>query len=198
MIPPDEVQPWAGRTYRHVPDRPNVDPLDFSWAGVDPDNRWNDLGVPAIYLTGAERTAVAEWARHLQTSPLGPARRRERALFTLEWSLDQVADLRSAPVLAALAVTGPSPAWVLDKGACRRAAQAVRSVPTIQGFLVPSMAFLDDVSQWNLVVYADRIDGAITDWRRVGSFAFRNGRVQFRKPSLGRRIAEAISARLGL
>lgn len=198
MIPPAELQPWVGRTYRHVPDIPNVDPLDFSWAGVAPDNRWNDSGVPAIYLTPTEGTAVAEWARHLQTSPLGPARRRERALFTLEWALDQVVDLRSATVLAALAVTGPSPAWVLDKDACRRAARAVRSVPTVQAFLVPSMAFLDDLTHWNLIVYADRIEGAITGWRRVGSFAFRNGRVQLRKPSLARRMAEAVSARLGM
>lgn len=196
MIPPAELLPWTGRVYRHVPDIPNVDPLDFSWAGVDPDNRWNDPGVPAVYLTGTERTAVAEWARHLETSPLGPARRRQRVLFTLECALDEVVDLRSATVLAALGVTEPSPAWVLDKVACREVARAIRSVPTIQGFLVPSMAFLDDSSHWNLIVYADRIEGAISAWRKAGSFAFQNGAVQLRKPSLPRRLAQAVLARL--
>ena len=113
------------------------------------DNRWNDPGVPAVYLTGAKETAVAEWARHLEASPLGPIRRRQRALFELEWSLNETVDLRSKPVALALGITQATPAWVLDKDACRRAGRAVRGIPSLQGFFVPSMAFLDDAEHWN-------------------------------------------------
>src|SRR5690349_1044247 len=77
---------------RHIPS--GRSPFDFSYAAVSTRNRWNDPGVPAVYLASGIDVVTAEYARHLDQSPFGPAGRRARVVYSYDVSLEHVLDLR--------------------------------------------------------------------------------------------------------
>ncbi|MDQ3542133.1 MAG: RES family NAD+ phosphorylase, partial [Chloroflexota bacterium] len=144
-------RPWLGTAYRHIPSGGNRDVLDFRHAGRQPDNRWNASGEPTLYLAGDPGILIAEWGRHFPVvfdDALQPVT-VERTVFRLSLRLQRVVDLRSHAAVKH-AVTSP---WFLDRDVTRAVARSVRAAGTAQALIVPSIAFLDDLTRWNLVVF---------------------------------------------
>jgi hypothetical protein len=52
--------PWIGAAYRHVRAGSDRDILDFTFAGSDLLNRWNEPPERALYLAGDPGVLVAE------------------------------------------------------------------------------------------------------------------------------------------
>ena len=128
-------------------------------------NRWSRPGEPTIYLGSDTAVALAEFARHLD--PESPV---VGGLWTVDVQLDRVVDVRNVDVRADAALPD-DPRWLLDRERCRSLAAAFR-VKGAQGMIVPSVAFLDQRERWNLVVFADRLDGLerlIAEPRRLAS-----------------------------
>jgi RES domain-containing protein len=151
------VQSWQGVGFRHIPRGNAFDVLDFRFAGVGSENRWNVSGEPTLYLAGDLATAVAEFARHFQAPlPTPPGvHTAARQLYRLELTLD-VLDLRLAEVLAALSLDG-APQRSLDRAVPRATARFVRTTTRAQAVFAPSMAFLDRPERWILIVFLERL-----------------------------------------
>jgi RES domain-containing protein len=129
-------------------------------------NRWSREGEPTIYLAGDPGVALAELGRHWGEQ------RGEIAVWSLDLTLEAAADLRDPATWATLGVPD-DPTWILDKDRCRALASRLRSDGAHDGLIVPSAAFLDDVSRWNAVVFVDRQPGPLDDVIRVDSAAMR-------------------------
>jgi RES domain-containing protein len=146
--------------------------LDFRFAGLSRTNRWNDAGIPTLYLAGDRGVAIAEWARHLEERPAAARRASvDRELWQVDVSVDSLLDLRDPAVLSTISLSGGE--QFLDADLARATARFVRELARVQALLVPSLAFLDDPTRWNLVVYIDRlphVDRSIRRPRRAGTF----------------------------
>jgi len=113
------------------------------------DNRWSQSGQPTIYLSEDPAVALAEFARHWDG-------RSPSALWRVRVRTEKIADLTGA------AGGAPSdPRWVLDPDRCLAVAEDLRSMRHYAGIKVPSVAFLDDLAHWNLVLFADRLGPTI-------------------------------------
>ncbi len=89
--------------------------------------------------------------------------------------LDRVVDLGNPASQTALGVIG-APGCFVDKSMCRAIARDARNLDTtVQALLVPSIAFLDDATKWNLVVYLDRVPAkdAFANVRFVSTLAYK-------------------------
>ena len=115
-------------------------------------SRWSRPGEPTIYLGSDTAVALAEFARHLD--PDSPV---VGGLWTVDVELDRVVDLRHVDARTGAALPD-DPRWLLDRERCRSLAAAFR-IRGAQGLIVPSVAFMDQRERWNLVVFADRLDG---------------------------------------
>jgi RES domain-containing protein len=177
------IMPWSGVAYRHLPvtvDKAGV--LDFSYAGRSSDNRWNVKGEPTLYLASNVGVMLAEWARHfvenrnptLERVPL------RRTVWRLTLRLAYVLDLRDAQVWTDLHLTD-APTCFLDKDYARAVAGFVRRTTPAQALLVPSVALLDRLDLWNLVLFLDKLPADprqfITAVRRAGTLAAPHGLV---------------------
>jgi RES domain-containing protein len=152
------VLPWTGDTFRHIPAGARYDILDFRRAGAATSNRWNAKGEPTLYLAGDRGVAIAEFARHLAADRppavfSGVVRRR---LYRLRVRLDLVLDLRHRDVWDALSLHD-APRCFLDRPFARATAQFLRVTSSVQAMRVPSMAFLDDLDRWNLIVFLEKL-----------------------------------------
>jgi RES domain-containing protein len=119
-------------------------------------NRWSEDGEPTIYLAGDPGVAVAELGRHWGEQD------GEMAIWSLTLGLDGAADLRDPVVRSSLRVPD-DPRWILDKKRCHELASRLRSSGPQDGLVVPSVAFLDDTSRWNAVVFVDRLRTTLVD-----------------------------------
>lgn len=157
--------PWSGAAYRHVRAHANRDILDFRYAGAFARNRWNEPGEPTLYLAGDPGVLVAEWGRQLSLSFTCDVAGNtvEREVYRLHLTLERVVDLR-APSVAAMAGLTDLESHIRDRSAARAAASRIRSTTPAQAILVPSIAFLDDLSRWNLVVFLDRVPRETKSW----------------------------------
>ncbi len=74
-----------------------------------PDNRWQRGSVgEALYLADSPETTWAEWYRHLAEAAIQPNRALPRRLW--RWQVDvEVADLRTAELLARVGLEPPTP-----------------------------------------------------------------------------------------
>jgi RES domain-containing protein len=154
----DLLAAWAGTAYRHIPAGSPFDVLDLRLAGRGRDNRWNDEGDRTLYLAGDQGVAVAEFGRHLQ-SDRSPDRRlvsQARQIFRLSVVLERVLDLRDPPVHDALSLVD-APRCFLDKGLARATARYIRRATSAQAILVPSVAFLDQIDRWVLVLFIESL-----------------------------------------
>lgn len=130
-------------------------------AGSGRAQRWSDAGAPTIYLASDAGVALAEWGRHV---PLDE-RREPSALWRVPVTLPRVVDLRvvADEALEALGAAAgiPSigaaddPAWCLDADRARDLGAWLRYAGGLDGLIVPSVAFLDDRSRGNIVVFLD-------------------------------------------
>jgi RES domain-containing protein len=152
------LSPWVGEAFRHIPTGPNIDVLDFRYAGRHANNRWNTKGQPTVYLAGDEGVLIAEWGRHFDVSrPAGLEREAVvRSVYRLSIALDSVLDLRSAEVWQALSLQN-APHCFLDFSIARAAAHYIRATTEAQAIFVPSAGFLDQLDRWCLVLFLEKL-----------------------------------------
>lgn len=154
----DHLQPWAGSAFRHLPRDASFDVLDFRWAGRAATNRWNERGELTLYLAGDVGVVIAEFARHM-TGDRPPALSPdtiERIVYRLDLTLESVIDLRVPAVWSALSLD-TAPRYFLDIQTARATAHFLRATTSAQGIVVPSVAFLDNLERWCLVLFLEKL-----------------------------------------
>ncbi len=161
----DFLHPWRGTAIRHIPAHSRFDVLDTRFAGLAADNRWNEAGEPTLYLAGDLAVALAEYARHLRDDVgiSGTPLIHERAVYQIDVRVDAVLDLRDPQIRSAIGLRGGARRF-LDRGAARATARFLRLTTSAEGLLVPSVAFLDDLSRWNLVLFLDKLPADVTSY----------------------------------
>lgn len=144
---------WNGVGYRHVPsDDPRV--AVATDASTTHAGRWHSLGQETLYLAGDHPLVIAEYARHIPaTHPLDFTRLfATRSILQIHARIPRVIDIRDPEVCQLLGVD-QDPAWIRDVAHTRRIATMIRMDTDASGIIVPSMAFLDDATRWNLVLF---------------------------------------------
>jgi RES domain-containing protein len=159
------LHPWSGTAFRRIPARSRYDVLDTRFAALAADNRWNEAGEPTFYLAGDLGVALAEYARHLREDVglTGTPPVHERAVYQLDVRLQAVLDLRDPAVRSAVGLHGGVRRF-LDRGVARATAHFVRRTTPAEAVLVPSIAFIDDISRWNLVLFLDKLPSELSDF----------------------------------
>ena len=152
------ISSWQGNTFRHIPSDAHYNVLDFSRAGLQTNNRWNFPGEPTLYLAADREVAIAEFARHMMSgrpsAVLGGV--LQRRLYRLQLRLDLMLDL-CQPVTWELLSLSSAPECFLDKSVARATAQFIRVTTSARAIRVPSVAFLDDLTRWSLVVFLEKL-----------------------------------------
>lgn len=170
---------WVGPALRHVSAHSNRDILDFQFAGMGKVNRWNLPGTRTLYLAGDRGVLIAEWGRHLDPrfpEDIVSASFAQRDVYQLQVRLDRILDLRDPEVASSLGLIDV-PQSFLNIDRTRLAAHMVRSTTNAQGMLVPSVAFLDDMTRWNLVVFLEKMPTETYSWitevKKIGPLHWR-------------------------
>lgn len=162
----DLVEPWSGEAYRHLPDG-NYDVYDFSYTGLAANNRWNIQGEQTLYLAGGVDVAAGEWSRHFQFDRAAPRQRRDRPkqlaaktkrrkVYQMTVKLNYTLNLCDRLCWQELSLKD-APNCFLDKKIARATAQFVRQTTIVEAIFVPSMAFLDRMDKWVLVVFLEKL-----------------------------------------
>lgn len=151
--------------YRHIRGNANRDVLDFRYAGTFGRNRWNEPDEPTLYLAGDPGVLVAEWGRQIRESFTDDVATQTiiRDVYRLRAHLNRVIDLRNSETALRFGVSDITSQFA-DRTVARSTAALVRSTTDTQGLLVPSIAFLDDLTRWNLVVFLERVPDDSTSW----------------------------------
>jgi RES domain-containing protein len=159
------LHPWGGTAIRHIPAGSRFDGLDTRFAGLAADNRWNEAGEPTFCLAGDLGVAIAEYARHLSDAVgiHGTPPVHQRAVYQIAAQVEALLDLRDPRVRSAIGLHGGARRF-LDRGAARATAHFLRRTTSAEGLLVPSVAFFDDPSRWNLVLFLDKLPADVTTY----------------------------------
>lgn len=196
------VQPWSGDAVRHipkhrnctddindVPDLPNTYQIckyctihDIRYAeryGKSNEGRWH-CGESTLYLAQDKAVALAEFARHYQMNRSQELAReiRPRQVYRFSVSLNRVLDLRNLEILSELShLEGSIFSQIsdfMDPSVARETARLLRQKHSIQAIFVPSMAFLDNLNRWCLVLFLENLDSNSTAFipsiKRDGEF----------------------------
>ncbi len=154
------ISPWAGYAVRHIPDTPgkSYDISDFKYCSRSNENRWNIAGEPTLYLAKEKNVALAEYARHFRVdrTPGLAAQTYRRQVFRFRVDLEYVLDLRNPEVWAELSLEN-APDCFKDKNIARSTANFIRNTTLTQAIIVPSVAFLDNLEQWCLVLFLEKL-----------------------------------------
>ncbi len=156
------MDPAAGASFHgvafcHVPaDEPIR--LEKLVADDGGDDRWNVRGEPTVYLATEPAVAIAELARHLDLGPADDLVRRR--LLGLSMTVEGLLDLRRPEIRRAVDAPDDVEAF-RDYALARATAHRARSREGARGLLVPSMAFLDDPSRANLVLFMEHLGGEL-------------------------------------
>jgi RES domain-containing protein len=156
------VAPWSGQLLRHRPAGSGHSVVDDSYLGQVDDNRWSVRGIRAYYFAFDRGVVEAEHARHVGADlPSGHSERLERDVFRVPVALERVLDLTDPQVVDEMGAD-PINDWILNLPKTQAAGSyLLTQVPDLQGLVVPSVAFLDDHSRFNVVVFRDAIDPAV-------------------------------------
>jgi len=148
---------------RHLPEG-LFDPEDFSRTGLAMDNRWNARGEPTLYLARDHSVALAEWARHLDTdrAPFLAKYTRRRQVYRFQITLNLVLDLCEPTIWNALSLRD-APQVFLNKAAARATAQFIRYTTPAVAIFTPSIAFLDRLDQWVLVIFLEKLGDTVQE-----------------------------------
>lgn len=152
------LRPWSGVAFRHIPADSPYHVLDFRFAALASNNRWNYEGQATLYLASDRGVALAEFARHLKEdrfTAIG-GRAIDRGVFRLELSIERLLDLRDADLCAALSLQN-APHCFLERGVSRAVAQFLRQTTPAQAIFVPSMAFLDHHDRWIAALFLEKL-----------------------------------------
>jgi RES domain-containing protein len=157
------LQPWSGTAIRHIPSDSPYDVLDTRFAGLAADNRWNETGEPTFYLASALGVALTEYARHLaeDVGVTDAAALRERAVYEVTVQLGAILDMRKPHVRSAIGLHG-GPRRFLDRAVARATGRFLRQTTSAEGIVVPSVAFLDDPTRWNLILFLDKLPADVS------------------------------------
>jgi RES domain-containing protein len=152
------LRSWQGHAVRHIPARAKYDIYDFSYAGKSAENRWNFQGEPTLYLAKEKNVALGEYARHFQIDrTIGLGRKtQERAVYRFEVKLADTIDLCDPSVWRELSLVN-APDCFKDREKARATANFLRYTTDATAIFVPSMAFLDDLEQWCLVLFLEKL-----------------------------------------
>lgn len=154
------IFPWAGYAVRHIPDVPgkSYDIYDFKYCSRSNENRWNIAGESTLYLAKEKNVALAEYARHFKVdrTPKLAAQTNRRQVFRFRVELDYVLDLTNSQVWAELSLE-TAPDCFKDKNIARSTANFIRNTTPTQAIIVPSIAFLDSLEQWCLVLFLEKL-----------------------------------------
>jgi hypothetical protein len=153
----DQIQRWTGTGYRHLSDQAR-DVLDFRYAALSSENRWYVAGEPTLYIAGDVGVAIAEYGRHFQEqrTPELTIGTHRRIVYRLEMRFEQLIDLRQSATWDAISLAG-APTCSLHKRAARATAAYLRYTTPAQALLVPSVAFLDQLNRWCLVLFLEKL-----------------------------------------
>jgi RES domain-containing protein len=152
------IKPWSGHAVRHLPDVPGLDVYDFSMCGKSEENRWNVSGESTLYLAKDKSVALAEFARHFRDNrtPSLAGKTLPRKVYGLKVKLKHVLDLRDSKACRELSLA-KAPECFLEKSVARATAHFIRNTTPAEGLLVPSIAFLDDLKKWCLVLFLEKL-----------------------------------------
>ncbi len=154
------IRPWSGYAVRHIPDIPhkNYDIYNFEYCGRSNENRWNRAGEPTLYLAKEQNVALAEYARHFKIDRSSQLLRQtyRRKVYRFQVQIAHVLDLRNSKVCLDLSLT-TAPACFSNKSTARATAHFIRTTTDAQAIFVPSMAFPDDLEQWCLVLFLEKL-----------------------------------------
>lgn len=154
------IKPWVGYAVRHIPDNPDkqYDIDDFRYCGKSNENRWNVAGEPTLYLAKEKDVALAEYARHFEVNrtPELAAKTYRRKVYRFQVKLEYALDLREPKVWTELSLEN-APDCFKDKAIARATAHFIRNTTSTQAIIVPSVAFLDNLEQWCLVLFLEKL-----------------------------------------
>jgi RES domain-containing protein len=152
------IKPWSGHAVRHLPDVSGLDIYDFSRCGKNDENRWNVSGEPTLYLAKDKAVALAEFARHFKENrtPGLAGMTLPRKVYKLKVKLKHVLDLRGPKACRELSLAN-APDCFLEKSVARATAHFIRNTTPAEALLVPSIAFLDDLKKWCLVLFLEKL-----------------------------------------
>lgn len=154
------ISPWMGYAVRHIPDIPgkSYDIYDFRYCGRSNENRWNVACEPTLYLAKEKDIALAEYARHfcVDRTPGLAAQTYRRQVFRFQVELEHVLDLTNSKIWAELSLEN-APDCFKDKTIARATANFIRNTTLTQAIIVPSIAFLDRLEQWCLVLFLEKL-----------------------------------------
>jgi hypothetical protein len=163
---------YQGGAFRCVPDNGPFEPR----ALIDRDgenDRWHRRDEPTVYLALDPGVAVAEAGRHLEPTPPPDEQSGGACHRILRIAVDaaDLVDLRD-PVTRVAVGASDAPFGFLDRERTRSLAGDLRSTTHARGMIVPSVAFLDDPSRANLVLFMDgredELGEIIGEWREIG------------------------------
>lgn len=161
-------RPFRAPAWCAVPD--GVD-LDVAGLATTDGNRWSGPGEPTIYLAGDPGLALAERGRHWA------AQQTEADFWCVRVDLAAAVDLRHDATRTWLGLPDDID-WVLDPHTCRAVARLLRASSRYDGLIVPSVAFLDDATRWNAVVFLEHVRPSISEVIRPEGKALRLARLQ--------------------
>lgn len=158
------IQPWFGYAVRHIPDVPdkNYNVYDFSYCAKSTENRWNFAGESTLYLAKEKEVALAEFARHFQVdrTPELANQTRRRKVYRFQVQLEFVIDLCNESIWKELSLTN-APDCFKNKGIARAIAHFLRNATSTQAIFVPSVAFLDNLEKWCLVLFLEKLSNDV-------------------------------------
>ncbi|TVQ49898.1 MAG: RES domain-containing protein [Gloeocapsa sp. DLM2.Bin57] len=160
------IRPWRGFAVRHIPDSPKpFNIYDFSYCGVSNENRWNIAGEPTLYLAKEKNVALAEYARHFKVdrTPSLATKTYRRLVYRFEVKLDLVLDLTLAEVWQEISLE-KAPECFSEKTYARATANFIRNTTIAQAIIVPSLAFLDNLEQWCLVLFLEKLPRDVSEF----------------------------------
>lgn len=115
-------------------------------------------GEPTLYLAGDVGVVIAELGRHFRhdRDPGLASALVERTIYRLELELERVLDVRDADVCHAIGLHD-APLCFLDRDVARATARYLRRTTPAQAILAPSVATLDQLNRWNLVLFPEKL-----------------------------------------
>ena len=152
----DEIRPWSGTAFRHIPADAPFDVRDLRFAGRRSAGRWHWQGQPTLYLASDAGVAIGEVARHLAVDRGGAAIPSTRAVYEVRLEVDRSLDLRQRSVLAMIGRDDAPQCW-LDERIARATATFFRDTLGVQALLVPSVASLDAPGRFNVVAFLENL-----------------------------------------
>lgn len=110
-----------------------------------------------MYLAGGIEVAAAEWSRHFQFDrpQILANKTKRRKVYGFEVNLNRTLNLCQLELWQELSLKD-APFCFLDRNIARATAAFIRQTTDIEGIFVPSMAFLDDLDKWVLVIFLEK------------------------------------------